>query len=196
MLSASDIQRLLAKPILLVLDEAYIEFAGANSSMIQQVAEHANLIVLRTFSKWAGLAGIRIGYGAFPAALMPHLWKIKHPYNVSVPASTAAIAALQSYEILAENIAAICQERARLFTALKANALLDPYPSRANFILCRLRYGSAAKLKSDLANQGILIRYFDKPGLQDHIRISIGLPWQNDVLLQKLAEMEGPYAHC
>jgi len=196
MLSQAQILPLLAAPTLFVIDEAYIEFAEPGSSLIQQVTEHENLIVLRTFSKWAGLAGLRVGYGAFPAALMPHLWKIKQPYNISVAASTAAMAALDAYLYLAENISAIRKERQRLYTALKTIAFLDPYPSNANFILCRVLSGTAAQIKANLASQGILVRYFDKPGLQDHIRISIGLPWQNDTLLQKLSEMEVPHAHC
>ena len=88
-----EIECLLALPLLVVLDEAYIEFAsqggrlGERLSRIQQVPERDNLVVLRTFSKWAGLAGLRVGYGAFPAWLMPALWKAKQPYNVNVAAS-------------------------------------------------------------------------------------------------------------
>src|SRR5260221_12892581 len=91
----SDVMdELLSLPTLVVLDEAYIEFAGENFgvslSRIREVPARGNLIVLRTFSKWAGLAGLRIGYGAFPLWLMPTLWKSKQPYNVNVAASVAA----------------------------------------------------------------------------------------------------------
>ena len=76
-------------PATIVVDEAYIEFADGES-LASWVGDYPNLIVLRTLSKWAGLAGLRIGYGLFPRALMPHLWKIKQPYNVNVAADLAA----------------------------------------------------------------------------------------------------------
>ena len=86
---------LLKLPLLVVLDEAYIDFASPGSSMLHQTSENQNLIILRTFSKWAGLAGLRVGYGVFPNELITHLWKIKQPYNISVAASTAAVVSLQ-----------------------------------------------------------------------------------------------------
>ena len=93
-LDASVLDALLELPTLVILDEAYIEFAdenlGADLSRIRLVSARENLAVLRTFSKWAGLAGLRIGYGAFPLWLMPTLWKSKQPYNVNVAASVAA----------------------------------------------------------------------------------------------------------
>ena len=78
----------------MILDEAYIEFAGLEHSLARWVPEHDNLIVLRTFSKWAGIAGLRLGYGIFPAWLMPTLWKAKQPYNVNVAATVAGLASL------------------------------------------------------------------------------------------------------
>jgi histidinol-phosphate aminotransferase len=188
LLPGSAMERLFALPVLIVLDEAYVEFAPQDASHIQRGAACENLIVLRTFSKWAGLAGLRVGYGVFPTSLMPHLWKIKQPYNVSVAAATAAIVSLQHADLLQEIGRKILAERARLHAALKAIPWLEPYPSMANFILCRVAGGSrdAATLKADLARAGILIRYFNKPGLSDHIRISVGKPEHTDALLGKL----------
>ena len=94
LLDPADLARLLALPLLVVLDEAYIEFAGLEHSLARWVLEHDNLIVLRTFSKWAGIAGLRLGYGIFPAWLMPILWKAKQPYNVNVAATVAGLASL------------------------------------------------------------------------------------------------------
>ncbi len=95
---------LLELPLLVVLDEAYIEFAGENLgaglSRIREVPSRENLVVLRTFSKWAGLAGLRVGYGAFPSWLMPTLWKAKQPYNVNVAASVAAQVSLEHVDEL------------------------------------------------------------------------------------------------
>ena len=82
-----------------VLDEAYIEFAG-ETSRIQWVSKYPNLVVLRTFSKSAGLAGLRVGYGAFPLSLIEYIWRAKQPYNVSVAAESAACAALTNPAIL------------------------------------------------------------------------------------------------
>ncbi len=180
------IERILEMPVVLVLDEAYVEFAPQGSSWLARVPEHPNLIVLRTFSKWAGLAGLRIGYGGFPIAFMRHLWKIKQPYNVSVAAYTAAQVSLKRCEKLEEIGGQITGERARLNRALGAYPWLQPYPSQANFILCRVVGRDAAEIKQTLSRQGILVRYFDKPGLRDHIRISVGKPEQTDLLLTQL----------
>jgi len=188
-LSDADLERLLALPLVIVLDEAYVEFAGRERSRIRWVLDHDNLIVLRTFSKWAGLAGLRVGYGAFPAALMPHLWKIKQPYNVSVAASTAAIAALEDLAWLEQNVARIVKERARLVQRLAEVPYLRPFPSQANFILCQVVGRSAVQLKKVLEQEGILVRYFNKPGLNDHIRISVGKPAETDALIDILRRL-------
>jgi len=128
-----SLERLLNLPVVVVLDEAYVEFAGLERSRIRLVAQRQNLIVLRTFSKLAGLAGLRIGYGAFPASVMAQLWKIKQPYNVSVAASTAALAALADWEWLERRVRLIVAERERLIDLLRQVPYLRPYPSQANF---------------------------------------------------------------
>jgi histidinol-phosphate aminotransferase len=184
------LERLLELPMLVVLDEAYIEFAPPGSSLLAQAAQRSNLIVLRTFSKWAGLAGLRVGYGAFPTALMPHLWKIKQPYNVSVAAAAAACVALQNAAALQEMRDRILAERKRLFEGLQSIAYLHPYSTQANFILCRVEGRDAAALKQRLAQEGILVRYFDKPGLQNCIRVSVGKSEHTQILLQTLKAWE------
>jgi histidinol-phosphate aminotransferase len=192
MLPEEVFEELLGMPALLVLDEAYIEFSGSgrlgeSASRIRRVAAGDNLVVLRTFSKWAGLAGLRLGYGAFPDWLMPVLWKAKQPYNVNVAASTAALASLSDLETLQANVASLLGERQRLYTALDGFTWLSPYPTRANFILCRVDGIDAAELKRRLAVEyGILVRYFSKPGLQDHIRISVGRPHETQALIAAL----------
>jgi len=163
--------------------------AGSERSRISWVLQHDNLIVPRTFSKWAGLAGLRAGYGAFPAALMPHLWKIKQPYNVSVAASTAALAALQDRAYLFQVVERIVAERERLRQALATIPYLQPYPSHANFILCRVEGREAQRLKLALEGEGILVRHFDKPRLRDHIRISVGTPEHTDALISALRRL-------
>jgi histidinol-phosphate aminotransferase len=191
MLTPEMIDELLSLPTLIILDEAYIEFAdehlGADSSRIREVPSRENLVVLRTFSKWAGLAGLRIGYGAFPHWLMPTLWKSKQPYNVNVAASVAAQVSLEHVDELVKVVELLIHERGRLFAALQKTSILKPYPTRSNFILCKVLGREAAKLKTQLAQEyGVFIRYFNKPGLRDHVRISVGRPEDTDVLLKAL----------
>jgi histidinol-phosphate aminotransferase len=169
-----DLRRLLALPLGVVLDEAYVEFHGI--SRLGWVLEYDNLMVLRTFSKRAGLAGLRVGYGAFPASLMPHLWKIKQPYNVSVAASQAALASLEDRRHTARVVGLLIAERERLAAALSEIPYLHPYPSRANFILCRVIGRNAQEIKFALERKGILVRHYTSAGLQDCVRISVGKP--------------------
>ncbi|XP_028089705.1 histidinol-phosphate aminotransferase, chloroplastic-like [Camellia sinensis] len=136
--------KILDLPILVVLDEAYIEFSGIESKM-QWVKRHENLIVLRTFSKRAGLAGLRIGYGAFPLSIIEYLWRAKQPYNVSVAAEVSACAALKNPAYLEKVKVALVQERERLFKLLKEVPFLNPYMSYSNFILCEVTSGMDAK---------------------------------------------------
>ncbi len=184
------LERLLQLPVTVLLDEAYIEFAEGNASWLPQVPNRTNLIVLRTFSKWAGLAGLRVGYGGFPKALIPHLWKIKQPYNVSVSASAAALAALADRDELATTAARLRGERKRMAGMLTEVPYLKPYPSQANFVLCKVVGRNAETVRANLRGEGILVRHFDKPGLRDHIRISVGRPRDTDRLIRALRAME------
>jgi len=153
------------------------------------VPARKNLAVLRTFSKWAGLAGLRIGYGALPLWLMQTLWKSKQPYNVNVAASVAAQVSLAHADKLAALVTLLKNERERLFSALREISYLQPYPTQSNFILCRVIERNASELKSRLAQEhGIFVRYFNKPGLHDHIRISVGRPDDTDALIKALKE--------
>ena len=191
-----EIRRLLALPLLVVIDEAYIEFTrsggrlGEQLSRLREAPRRENLVVLRTFSKWAGLAGLRVGYGAFPDWMLPALWKAKQPYNVNVAASAAALASLQDLDYLADNVERIRQERERLFGALQDIPFLRPYPSQANFILCQVIGQPAKALQDELASQGILVRYYNNALLKDFIRVSVGRPQDSAALLAALQELD------
>ena len=209
LVSDGDLRRLLTLPVLVVLDEAYVEFStaiqGQNSmadtgkgadarSMgsaghIAWTLDYPNLAVLRTFSKLAGLAGLRVGYGAFPEWLLPQLWKIKQPYNVNVAATLAALASLEDLATLQDNLGKLMAERARLSAALSELNFLQVFPSSANFLLCRVLDREARQLQLALEEHGVLVRYFDRPGLQDCIRISVGKPEQTEALLNALKQM-------
>ncbi len=189
LLPAADLERLLRLPLLVVVDEAYIEFARPDASYIDWVAEHPNLVVLRTFSKWAGLGGLRVGYGVFPPAIIEQLWKIKQPYNVNVAGNRAAIASLADREYLLGNVARLTAERERLYTELARFDFVQPVPgSQSNFILCRVLGRDARQLKLGLEQQGVLVRHFAKPGVDNCIRISVGRPADSDALLAALAD--------
>jgi histidinol-phosphate aminotransferase len=182
--------RLLALPLVVVLDEAYVEFSS--TSYVGLVDQHENLIVLRTFSKWAGLAGLRVGYGVFPASLMPALWRLKSPYNVNGAAQAAALATLEDLHEAKANIAKIVAERARLLAKLQGISFLRPYESAANYIFCRLEGLSLAQLRVALESRGILIRYYGSPGLEHCVRITVGTPMQDESLLVALRGLQNP----
>ncbi|MCC9077630.1 histidinol-phosphate transaminase [Litorilinea aerophila] len=180
-----DLRRLLALPLLVVLDEAYVEFAD-HPSRAPWVLEHENLVVLRTFSKAAGIAGLRLGYGICPAWLMAQLWKFKQPYNVNVAATVAGLASLRHVDQILEVVGRLKAERERLLAGLQQVPYLRPYPSQANFILCDVVGLDALALKQALEQRGVLVRHYNKPGLANCIRISVGRPDQTDRLLEEL----------
>ena len=179
-------EQLVDLPLLLVMDEAYIEFSDPGCSVLEKVQVNDNLIVLRTFSKWAGLAGLRIGYGVFPSDFVPMLMKAKQPYNVSVAAEQAAVATMNNLSSSQANITRIITQRQRLYTVLEEIAWLRPYPSQANFVLCKVSGIPAVEVKQRLREQGILIRYFNATRLSDHIRISVGTQEQIEILITAL----------
>lgn len=185
LIAPDSIQRLLKLPCTIVVDEAYIEFSSQDS-LASQVANVPNLIVLRTMSKWAGLAGLRVGYGVFPLELMPQLWKIKQPYNLNLAADAAAQASLQDVDYLLERVRLLVAQRQRMETAFTELPCLAPYPSESNFVLNRVHGMSAPDFRDAMARDGIIVRYYSKPRLDDHIRISAGTPEQVDRLLDVL----------
>jgi histidinol-phosphate aminotransferase len=192
LVAPQDLERLLRLPIVVVVDEAYGEFARPESSFVSWVAGHPNLVVLRTFSKWAGMGGLRVGYGVFPPAIIRQVWKIKQPYNVNVAGTRAALASLADRDYLLGNVAKLVAQRERLYGELARFDFLTPIPgSQANFILCRVQGRDARRLKLDLEAQGVLVRHFAKPGLENCIRISAGRPDQVDGLLAALEVVSG-----
>ena len=183
-----QLEKVLSLPALIVLDEAYVEFSSMRSNM-PTVKDLENLVVLRTFSKWAGLAGFRVGYGAFPDWLGKALWQAKSPYNISTPAMVAAIAALGAADRLQEIIDRIVTDRERLALALRSIPGLKVFPSETNFLLVRVEpaFGmSAAEVCAALKERGILLRLFENI---ECLRITIGKTEQLDTLIQTLREL-------
>ena len=182
-----EVVELLATATIVVIDEAYFEFSGV--TMAELVPEHSNLIVLRTFSKWAGLAGLRAGYGIFPPNIVKYLMKIKQPYNVNSAAQVAALESLKDIDYLRSTTKAIVDERERLLTELSKLDWLRVYPSQANFTLCSVLNDKAKQIHRGLQSKGIFVRYFDTPELKDCLRISVGKPEHTDALIAALREM-------
>ncbi len=180
---------LLDTGVVVVVDEAYYEFCGRTFATL--VPQHANLIVLRTFSKWAGMGGLRAGYGIFPVKIANLIRSIKIPYNVNIAAMIAMRESLADTDYLQANVRAIVSERERLAGKLREQGVLSPLPSEANFLLCGVARGDAREIKHALDRKGIFIRYFDTPQLWDMLRVSIGKPEHTDALIEALSMWEG-----
>ncbi len=184
----ADILEILATGVPVLVDEAYYEFS--RQTVAPLVSQYENLMVLRTFSKWAGLAGLRVGYGLFPPGVAEYLLRTKIPYNVNVAALVAVEESLKDIDYLMATVGAIIAERGRLFRELEKLEWIKPFPSQANFILCSVLNGEARQLQQKLQDKGVLVRYFDQPLLRNFIRISVGKPEHTDALIKALREIE------
>lgn len=186
-ISLGVIRRLLELPLMVAVDEAYIEFGG--ESAVTLLPEHENLVIIRTFSKWTGLAGLRLGYALLAPHLAGYLERIRAPYNVNAAAVVATLATLADLEDVQANVACLIAERERLQETLATFPWLEPLPSQANFILCRVKGRTAQEVVGALARRGILIRGFSDPTMAGYIRISVGRPDQADALIAVLREL-------
>lgn len=191
------LEALLGSGALLLLDEAYIEFTKT-PSMAQEAAAGAPLVVLRTFSKWGGLAGLRAGYAAMPPELAETLMVVKQPYSVSVAAEAAALASLEERTLLDERACALLAERDRMAVAIAETGWLRSHPSSANFVLVEMTGtpggGSAPedagrRLYEALRRRGVLVRHFAAARLERCVRISAGRAEETDALLDAIREV-------
>jgi histidinol-phosphate aminotransferase len=185
----AQIRGLLDTGIIVVVDETYYEFCG--HTVLPLIEEYPNLVVLRTFSKWAGLAGLRIGLGVMDPDLAQTMMSMKPPYNVNLAAEVALLASLQDRPTLMERVNAIVQERDRMMGLLDEIPGVKPWPSQANFIFCRLPEGRGQEIFEGLCRRGIFLRYFGSPRIKDFVRASVGLPQETDAVVQNLRELVG-----
>jgi len=188
-LSKAELEALLDTGLLVVVDEAYAEFAGR--SFVKHVLEHDSLVVLRTFSKWAGLAGLRAGYGVLPVTLADILMRMKPPFTPNVAAEVAMLASLEDQDAQMARVEEIILERERMVKQLQALEFVEAYPSESNFVLIRIAGCDGRALRNDLAAKGIFLRFFDQPALQDCIRISVGTAKDTDRVMEALREHGG-----
>ena len=184
LLTESDARALLDTGIVVCVDETYYEFAS--SSMSHLLDEYENLVILRSFSKWAGIAGLRVGYAIASAHLIQHLLDIKQPYNVNIAGEAAVLAALEHRTELLERAGSLVEQRQRLEAAIDDMDGISYYPSRGNFLLCRFERRTAEEAYVGLAEHGIFVRRFSQPVLGNSLRISAGTPEQTDRVIAAL----------
>jgi len=168
---------------LVLLDEAYFQFAKANA--LGLLADHPNLILLRSFSKAFHLAGMRVGYLLARPEIAGAVSKAKLPFSVDALAQTAVMAMLARQDWVDEKVGYIVRERERLFQKLGKLPGVRPYPSQANFILFRVP--DSRKVFDGLLEQGILIRDVSHyPLLANCLRVTVGLESENDAFMKAL----------
>ena len=186
---------------LIVVDEAYHEFADAGStagqprlgrghSAVTLLSDHENLVVLRTFSKAMALAALRVGYLLASPELVREIAKAVLPYNLNALSQTAAEVAVELFEAkLLPLVAAICAERDRLYFELASIPGLVPIRSQANFMVVRSN-DEPKRVFAELLKRDILIRDVSGyPMLNEYFRVSVGTPEENDLLLEGLGEI-------
>ena len=169
-----DIAALLDTGVFVAVDETYHEFAGV--TMLPLLARYDNLVIMRSMSKWAGLAGLRVGYGIFAPEVARQVQKLRMPFNVNLAGYAAALASVEDKEYLLANVARIVSERARLYARLQDIPFLQRYPSHGNFVLCAVNGVSARVLRDEVEREGVLLRVYQGPYLPNSIRFSIGKP--------------------
>lgn len=177
---------------LVVIDEAYIDFAGQESSAYHLLGAYKNLIVLRTFSKSYSLCGIRVGFCLADESLIHAMDKCRDSYNVNHLSQVIAAAALRDQGYLEETVERVVSSRDKLADELR-NLGFTVYPSQANFLLCEPHGRSASDIYEYLKAQQIYVRHFDSPRLSDKLRIAIGTEQEVDILLGHLREYLGSH---
>ena len=170
---------------LVVVDEAYHEFAG--QTVVPLLARHPNLVVLRTFSKAMGLAGLRIGYLLASPEIVREVNKARLPYNLNFLSQAAALAALDEWELLRANVEKIVASREDLLYRLYRVPGVRPYPSKANFVLIELAAADPRTVFESVYRRGCLVRDVTSyPRLQRCLRVSVGSEPENEAFLSAL----------
>jgi histidinol-phosphate aminotransferase len=171
---------------IVVVDEAYIDFSEPTASLIDEVKNYRNLVVMRTFSKAWGLAGVRLGFCAANEEIISYLFKVKAPYNINALTGYAVLKSIANEKKKKSAVSAIISERLRVENELKdISAITNVYPSDANYLLIRLP--NAKEIQKELAEKGIVIRdRSSQPKLDNCLRITIGTKEENDALLSGL----------
>jgi histidinol-phosphate aminotransferase len=186
LLSQGEIDRLMShisENVIVVFDEAYFEFLDRPPDTLRFVREGRNIVVLRTFSKIHGLAGLRIGYAVGPADLVQVLHKTRQPFNVNSIAQAGALAALEDDEHLRETKRVVDEGRTYLHEQFM-NMQIPFVPGTANFVMVRVGDGHA--IFNKLLKQGVIVRPLKGYNLPEWVRISVGTMEENKSLVAAL----------
>lgn len=193
LLALSEIESLLEsnRRSVVLIDEAYIDFAPENSSAASLVERYPNLLVARTLSKSRALAGLRLGYALGPKELIEGLTRVKDSFNsypIDQLASALAVASFQDEEYFKKIVADVVSERERLIDNL-LDLGFECIPSAANFVFAKPAGITAEELAGKLREQGVIVRFFGKPRLEEYLRITVGSQVQNQRLVSVLREI-------
>ena len=173
----------------LIVDEAYADFAKTNCVPLATDAKNSNLIVMRTFSKSFSLAGLRVGYCIGPEDLIDALYKVKDSYNADAIAQAVALAALNDLPWMRANTARVKKTRVRVAKELSKRGW-DVLPSESNFLFARPAHRPAAEIFDALRAMNIFVRYFKGPRTGDRLRLTIGTDAEMDTLLNALSTLD------
>lgn len=177
--------------VLPILDEAYCDYALHLEDYpdgIELLKEGRQVVVLRTFSKAHGLAGLRVGYAIVPEPLAELLNRVRQPFNVNSAAQEAALGSLGDEAYTEESIRINGEEMVRLEGAL-ADLGLSTVPSAANFLLMDLAGRNGADVYQGLLERGVIVRQMAPYGMPGHLRVTIGMPEENDFFLDALEDV-------
>ncbi len=184
------VARALPPACLLVVDEAYIDFAGEEHSLLKRLDEVPNVALLRTFSKVYGLAGLRVGYGILPPRLADYMWRVRLPFSVNVLAEQAAVAALEddTFREITQHV--VAEGRTVLSDGLRALGC-TVLPSHANFLMFAPPEGGpdARVLHQTLLERGVIVRALGGYHLPDWLRVSVGMEEENRLFLAECADI-------
>jgi len=172
-----------------LVDEAYADFARGNCMALATAKSNRNVIVMRTFSKSFSLAGLRVGYCVGPKDLIDALYKMKDSYNVDGIAQRVALAAVRDLAWMRANVKRIVATR-RAFTKALESRGWDVIPSESNFIFARPAHRKAAWIFDELRKRHIFVRYFSGPKTKDRLRVTMGTEPQMKKLLKALDELD------
>lgn len=180
--------RKIPEGIIIVLDEAYIEFVRDASSLdsLPYLKKDQRIVVLRTFSKAYGLAGLRVGYGVMDPYISSLLHRVRQPFNVNSLAQSAATAALDDIDFLEKTLALVHDGLDYIYAALGKMGI--PYlSSQANFLM--IRVGDADRVYKNLLQEGVIVRSMTSYGFPDYIRLTIGLETENKRFIKALEKV-------
>jgi histidinol-phosphate aminotransferase len=189
---AAELQEFLRRvpaDVLVVLDEAYIHYANRSDmpDSMQLFRQHKNLLIMRTFSKVYGLAGLRVGYGIGDVPVLDAMNKLRTPFNLTGVSQAAAIAALDDVDHVNRSIQENAAERARLSQGL-IELGLRPVPSHSNFIFIDIG-PDAHELSDELLHAGVIVRPLGWMGFPEAMRVSVGVREENDKLLAAMSRV-------